>query len=49
MLPHSRKGSAGIVQEQDIIDSFYEERKSRASTAKHHNLLRKNISYFQQE
>lgn len=37
-------------QEEDIINSFYEERKSRSSqNVKQHNLLRKNISYFQKE
>lgn len=36
-------------QEVDVINSFYEERKSRSISAKQHNLLKKNISFFNQE
>ena len=37
-------------EEDSIIQSFYEERRSRSSqNAKQHSLLRKNISYFHDE
>lgn len=36
-------------EEEDIINGFYEERKSRSNNQKFHNLLKKNISFFQKE
>lgn len=35
--------------EESIINSFYEERKARSNNHKYHNLLKKNISFFQPE
>jgi hypothetical protein len=32
--------------EEEIVSSFYEERRSRNSNQKYHNLLKKNISFF---
>jgi hypothetical protein len=51
---YNRKASASIHEvadekESEIISSFYEERRSRSSNAKQHNLLKKNISYFHQQ
>jgi len=36
-------------KESEIINSFYEERRSRSYNPKQHNLLKKNISYFNQQ
>lgn len=57
MLSHyyNRKSSFEVPKkdvhaekEDDIVNSFYEERRSRSFNTKQHNLLKKNISYFHQ-
>lgn len=35
--------------EDDIVNSFYEERRARSGNQKYHNLLKKNISFFHPE
>ena len=35
--------------EESILSSFYEERRSRSANQKYHNLLKKNISFFHPE
>lgn len=39
----------GGKDEEEIISSFYEERRSRNASQKYHNLLKKNISFFHPE
>ena len=33
-------------KDDDIVSSFYNERQSRPANVKQHNLLKKNISFF---
>jgi hypothetical protein len=52
MMSHLNSRANSIkpnLGEDDIVNSFYEERRARSGNQKYHNLLKKNISFFHAE
>lgn len=42
----TRESLRGHKMDSTILDEFYQERKNRSMSVKQHNLLKKNISFF---